>query len=238
MKRIISLILLMAAAAVYAQSFQITYNGEPVGEELDYIVEQGNEDNALVVTITNTTNETNSITLSKRVISEVSGSYNTFHLGECCDPSITVAPVPFILQPGESSDGTGFHFLYNPCGKEGTTTVEYTFSSGSSSTILRVNYIYSIDGISSAFIRVNSLTAYPNPATTSVTVSYDLSGFLPSNDVHLVITNLVGSKVAVHSLTGTSGKVVMDLNSLDAGIYFYSIEANGKAVSTRKLIVK
>ena len=238
MKKIISLILLMAVAAVYGQSFQISYNGEPVGEELNYIVEQGNEDNGLVVIITNTSNETESILLSKRVISEISGSYNTFHIGDCCDPSITVAPVPFILQPGESSDGNSFHLLYNPCGKEGTTTVEYTFSSGSSSTILRVNYIYSTSGIANPDIRVNSITAYPNPATTSVTVSYELSGSLPSNDVHLVITNLVGSKVAVHSLSGTSGKVVMDLNDLDAGIYFYSIEANGKAVSTRKLIVK
>ena len=238
MKKIISLILLMAVAAVYGQSFQISYNGEPVGEELNYIVEQGNEDNGLVVIITNTSNETESILLSKRVISEISGSYNTFHIGDCCDPSITVSPVPFILQPGESSDGSGFHLIYNPGGKEGTTTVEYTFSSGSTSTILRVNYIYSPAGIGNPDIRVNSITAYPNPATTSVTVSYELSGSLPSNDVHLVITNLVGSKVAVHSLSGTSGKVVMDLNDLDAGIYFYSIEANGKAVSTRKLIVK
>lgn len=143
-----------------------------------------------------------------------------------------------ILQPGENSDGSGFHFLYNPCGNEGTTSVDYTFISGDFSTTLTVNYTYTSTGINNSDLHVNSLTAYPNPATTSVTVAYDLSGFRANSDARLVITNLVGSKVAVRSLNGTSGKVSLDLSGLDAGIYFYSVEANGQSISTRKLIVK
>lgn len=237
MKKIITLILFMAVTAIYAQSFQITYNGEPVGESLDYVVRAANDDNELVVNITNTSDVVDSIYLSKRVISEVPGSYNTFCIGVCYDPSITTAPIPFILQPGETSDGPGFHFLYNPCGNEGTTSVDYTFTAGSFSTTIRVNYIYSTDGINSSDLRVNSLTAYPNPATTNVTVAYDLSGFRSGN-TRLVITNLVGSKMAVSPISGTSGKVSVDLSTLDSGIYFYSIEADGKIVSTKKLIVK
>ena len=68
-------------------------------------------------------------------------------------------------------------------------------------------------------------------------MAYDLSGFR-AGSARLVITNLVGSKVAVHSLNGTSGKVRMDISNLDSGIYFYSIEADGKIVSTKKLIVR
>ena len=238
MKKIIALILFTAVSAIYAQSFQITYNGEPVGEVLDFTVTAGDDDNELAITVTNTSDETDSIYLSKRVVSEVPGSYNTFCFGVCYDPSINVSPVPLILEPGESTDGNGFHFVYNPCENEGTTTVDYTFTSGSFSVSVRVNYIYSSTGIGNSDIRVNSLTAYPNPASTSVTVSYDLSGLRTSNDTRLVITNLVGSKVAVRSLNGVSGKISMDLSGLDAGIYFYSIEANGQAISTRKLIVK
>lgn len=238
MKKIIALILFSAFAAVYAQSFQITYNGEPVPSPLDFMATVGDDDNELVVTITNTSEEPDTIYLSKRVVTEVPGSYNTFCIGICYDASVTTAPVPLILQPGENSDGHGFHFLYNPGGNEGTTTVDYTFTSGSFSTLMTVNYTYTAVGISSSDLRVNSFTAYPNPATSSVTIAYDLSGLYSANDTRLVITNLVGSKVAVRSLNGTSGKVSMDISNLDAGIYFYSIEANGQAVSTRKLIVK
>ena len=84
---------------------------------------------------------------------------------------------------------------------------------------------------------MNSLTAYPNPATSSVTIAYDLSN-LSSADTRVVITNLVGSKVAVRPIAGTSGKVSMDISNLDSGIYFYSIESAGKVVSTKKLIVR
>ena len=239
MKKIAAFILLMAVVAVYAQSFQITYNGEVVTGAINFVAEQADDDNELIVTITNTSDQPDSIFLTRRVTSEVSGSYNIFCIGgQCYDASINASSSPMILQPGENSDGSGFHFLYNPCGNEGTTSVDYTFISGGFSTTLTVNYTYTSTGINNSDLHVNSLTAYPNPATTSVTVAYDLSGFRANSDARLVITNLVGSKVAVRSLNGTSGKVSLDLSGLDAGIYFYSVEANGQSISTRKLIVK
>lgn len=238
MKKIAAFILLMAVVAVYAQTFQITYNGEPVGDEFDYVVEQANDDNELIFVITNTSSEEISISLSRRIISEVPGSYNIFCFGGGCYDSQNHADNPMVLQPGQTSEGTDFHFVYNPCGNEGTTSVSYSFTSADYNVSLQVNYIYSTVGIGSSDLRVNNFTAYPNPATTSVTVAYDLSGIGTSSDVNLVITNLVGSKVAVRSLNGTSGKVGVDISTLDAGIYFYSIEANGQAISTRKLIVK
>lgn len=236
MKKIISLILFMAVVAVYAQSFEISYNGEPVGEEFNFYVENANDDNELIFIITNTSSEEISISLSRRVVSEVPGSYNIFCFGGGCYDSQDYANNPMVLQPGETSEGSDFHFVYNPGGNEGTTSVNYSFTSAGYSVSVLVNYIYSTVGISSSDLSVNSLAAYPNPASTSVTVSYDLSGL--NSDARLVITNLVGSKVAVRSLNGNSGKVNIDLSNLDAGIYFYSIEANGQAISTRKLIVK
>lgn len=238
MKKIAAFILLMAVVAVYAQTFQITYNGEPVGEEFNYVVEQANEDNELIFVITNTSSEEISISLSRRIVSEVPGSYNIFCFGGGCYDSQNYANNPMVLQPGETSEGSDFHFIYNPCGNEGTTSVNYSFVSGNYSVALLVNYIYSTVGIGNSDISVNSLAAYPNPATSTVTVSYDLSGLNAAGNANLVITNLVGSKVVVRSLNGTSGKVGVDVSNLDAGIYFYSIEANGQAISTRKLIVK
>lgn len=236
MKKIIALILFLAVTAVYAQSFQISHNGEQVGETLDFTATEANDDNELIIILTNTSTEVDNIYLTKYVLSEVPGSSNLFCIGDLCYESAS-STTPLVLQPGESSDGRSFHLLYNPGGTEGITTVKYVFTSGEFQDSVTVNYIYGTVGMEEADIRVNSLSAYPNPATASVNVAYDLSGFRTAN-TRLVITNLVGSKVVTRSISGTSGKVNVDISNLDAGIYFYSIEADGKIVSTKKLIVK
>ena len=236
MKKIIALISFLAVTAAYAQSFQITFNGEQVGETVDFTAWEGNDDNELVLIITNDSQEVDSIFLSKQVIEEVPGSTNLFCIGGLCTEQNT-STSPMVLQPGESSNRGMFHLLYNPGGNEGTTSVNYTFSAGNFTKSLIVNYIYETVGITETEVLVNSLNAYPNPATSNVTVSYDMSGYHAGN-ARVVITNLVGSKVVTRSISGTSGKVSVDISNLDAGIYFYSIEADGKIVSTKKLIVK
>lgn len=237
MKKIVTLILFLAVTAVYAQSFQISYDGAQVAGTIDFIAEEADDDNELVLTITNTSTEEENIYLTKYVLAEVPGSYNLFCIGDACYEAST-SSTPLVLQPGESSDGRFFHMLYNPGGTEGTTTVKYVFTSGDYQDSVTVNYIYGNVGVEEAAVSVNSLTAYPNPATSSVTIAYDLSNMRNSADTRVVITNLVGSKVAVRPIAGTSGKVSMDISNLDSGIYFYSIESAGKVVSTKKLIVR
>ena len=84
MKKIIAFISFFVAFAAYSQTFQITYNGEPVGETLDFIATQGNSDNELVLIIQNNSEEVDSIYLSKHVIEEVPGSVNLFCIGDGC----------------------------------------------------------------------------------------------------------------------------------------------------------
>lgn len=236
MKKIIALILFLAVTAAYAQTFQISYNGEQVGETLDFIATEGGDDNELVIVLTNNSEDVDNIYLTKHIIAEVPGSVNLFCIGGVCYDSQS-SSTPLVLQPGESSNSQQFHLLYNPGETEGTTTVKYIFYTSRYSDSVTVNYTYGNVGVEEAELLVNSLTAYPNPATSNVTVAYDLSGFR-ANSARVVITNLVGSKVAARPINGTSGKVSIDLSNLDAGIYFYSIEADGKIVSTKKLIVK
>lgn len=237
MKKLATFILLLAVVTLSAQSFQISFGGSQLVGTLDYNIEEPNDDTELVLILTNNSQEVDSIYLTKYVLSEVPGSYNLFCIGSECYESAS-STTPLILQPGESSDGHSFHLLYNPSGTEGTTTVKYVFTSGEYCDSVTVNYIYAATGIADANYCVNSMIAYPNPATSNVTVAYDLSGISSVGSGRLVITNLVGSKVLSRPLSGTSGKVNVDLSNLDSGIYFYSIEVGGKLLATRKLIVK
>lgn len=76
-----------------------------------------------------------------------------------------------------------------------------------------------------------AIAAYPNPASDEVTFS---------------LGNVkAGSKLVLRDMSGRTVKMVdaqaevrMDVDGLNAGVYFYTLEENGKAVVTRKLVVR
>lgn len=78
-----------------------------------------------------------------------------------------------------------------------------------------------------------AISAYPNPTM---------------GEVHFMLANVkAGSKVVLRDMNGRVVESVavkgetelsMNLEALNAGVYFYSVEENGKAVVTRKLVVR
>lgn len=77
---------------------------------------------------------------------------------------------------------------------------------------------------------------YPNPATTSTTITYGLS---VASQVDITVTDITGKTVAtVFSGEQSQGlqEVEFDVSSLKPGIYFYTVKA-GNAVETKKMIV-
>ena len=82
----------------------------------------------------------------------------------------------------------------------------------------------------------SKLRAYPNPASDNVTIEYAYAG--NSNAVNLVIKNLVGATLYTKKLDVNGNKVKVDVSEYSSGIYFYSIEADGRPLVTKKLLVK
>lgn len=241
MKKVaLSLLLSVFSVTAFSQSIQLFYNNEEVTDTLNISVNRLNDENTIWLSVkNNTAQDSLYITVHKEVISELSGSYNTFCLGNCFDPSITTSPTTLDLAAGESSTNEQFHLVYFPAGQEGITTVKYTFYDQRINEPGRevvVNFITGGVGIDDQSITAKVFNAYPNPATSNVVIQYDLAG--RSADARIVITSLVGNKVYTQSLNSNSGKANIDISNLVAGIYFYSIEANGQVISTKKLIVK
>jgi hypothetical protein len=80
--------------------------------------------------------------------------------------------------------------------------------------------------------------SYPNPFTTSTTISY---GLPDDTEVTLEVFNILGQKVA----TLVDGKqsagrheVVLDASNLSSGTYLYRVEAGGVTKSGRMTVVK
>lgn len=209
-----------------------------MGDTLNVSVPASDAENEITIQILNDSPDTVRIMLRKEIITDLGGdSYNTFCIGTCVDPSTMQSSVPLVLAPGDTSNNNQFHLLYNPAGLTGVCTVKYTFTARSEYVIV-VNYISGEVSVADAPATLGSFSAYPNPATSSVTFQYTLANRSASDAANIVITNLIGNKVRVIPVAGNSGKKTVDLSNMVAGIYFYSMEINGKPVSTKKLIVK
>lgn len=238
MKKLAVFALFLFCVSAYSQGLKFLYHGQELGDTLNVSVPASDAENEITIQILNDSPDTVRIMLRKEVLTDLGGdSYNTFCIGTCVDPSTMQSFVPLVLAPGDTSTSDQFHLLYNPAGLTGVCTVKYTFTARSEYVIV-VNYISGEVSVADAPATLGSFSAYPNPATSSVTFQYTLANRSASDAANIVITNLVGNRVRVIPVSGNSGKKTIDLSNMVAGIYFYSMEINGKPASTKKLIVK
>jgi hypothetical protein len=77
---------------------------------------------------------------------------------------------------------------------------------------------------------------YPNPATDFAYVNYSIQ----SDDVvaRIIIHNILGNPMDAYDLPPSENKVKIRVESLNAGIYFYTLYLDNEGVMTRKLIVR
>ena len=244
MKKLTIFLLFVASIfAAFSQDYvKFFYNGEEVHDTVVVYPERMYDENEFTIGIQNIWTDSLFLTVTKEVLASVGESMNTFCLGSCYDPSVMVSPRTLDLAPNEISNSGQFHLVYYPMGAEGVSIVKYTISDSRINTPSIGEFVVKFDtrseGIHDASLQVNKFSAYPNPASSQVTIQYDLSN-RSSNDVtKIVITNLVGKKVRVIPVSNTAGKKNIDVSNLVAGIYFYSLEINGQATATKKLIVK
>jgi len=81
-----------------------------------------------------------------------------------------------------------------------------------------------------------SLTAYPNPAISVLTIEYVIDGeFVKAN---IDVFDVLGQKVAFKELNSKRGAVVLSLKQLNSGVYFYSIQVDGLTIRTESVILK
>ena len=78
---------------------------------------------------------------------------------------------------------------------------------------------------------LNYVSAYPNPATSSVT----FAGINGATEIQIV--NLVGNVVATQSLNGSTDEVSLNIAGLTAGLYVAKI-TNGSGVFTKTFVKK
>jgi hypothetical protein len=85
-------------------------------------------------------------------------------------------------------------------------------------------------GSPSAWIKQNT----PNPVRSSTSIQY----FIPENirAARILVTNAKGQQLKVYNVSG-SGTVNFSAGTLPSGTYTYSLVADGKIISTKKLVI-
>ncbi|MFT5617499.1 MAG: hypothetical protein ACI85I_000722 [Arenicella sp.] len=78
--------------------------------------------------------------------------------------------------------------------------------------------------------------AYPNPASSYVTFSYNLTD--SNKTAELEVFNVIGEVVSKVILDNQSTRKELSVSNLKKGIYFYRLAIDGHKSSIKKLIIR
>lgn len=177
--------------------------------------------------------------MAKRTVNyDYSGSYNYFCWTACYAPSVSVSPTPDTLYAGQPY--TKFHGYFNPGNQSGTASITYTFYDQNNigdSAWVTVVYHSDVAGIGASSVTgENKLAAAaPNPANSFSSINYSLKSNVKSGKI--VLYNMLGELIREINLEEKQGTVKLSVSEFTAGVYFYSLVADNKVVTTKKLVV-
>lgn len=242
MKRLFTLILILASMAASAQQLHLYYQGEAIGNGDTILYAYTSDDFGRdilrpVITYANESSDPYSGHV-QAISQDIAAGHSLLFcvFGTCVSDLAT--PIAISLAANESvdiSDERVLHFTFTP-NALGVTTVGFAFTNDNNPSDQQVFYVqYSNStGIDDA-ANFESMRAYPNPATSGVNVEFDASLAKGNN---LVIKNLTGATIYSQPLSD-NGKMYVDLTSFRNGVYFYGVEdKSGRMLLTKKLVVK
>jgi len=89
-------------------------------------------------------------------------------------------------------------------------------------------------GVNDVITNIARTAAYPNPASNQINVSFDL---FERADVTVSLTNMMGQAVAAQSFKNTDkANVVFNTANLPAGVYTYTVDADGNRKTGRVVV--
>ncbi len=245
MKKFFTFIFVLAVATVsaFAQSLTLTYEGNPVssGETIEVVVPELNVSVDYYLDVNNVSDNDVTVRVYKDDLDMAEGaSASLCFAGSCYPPTTTQSST--IVIPAHStlshvSDDNAFHMQYKAT-LAGTSFVQFTFvneDNADDNAVVVFKLVYDPTSIVSNAV-ATKMRAYPNPASENVTIEYAYAG--QSSNVKLVIKNLVGNTLYTKVLDANGNRVKVDVSEYSSGIYFYSIEADGRPLVTKKLLVK
>jgi hypothetical protein len=140
---------------------------------------------------------------------------------------------PLTILAGDSSV---FQPKVYPNGVDGCSIYTYIINTGTFGTFNdSLQVTYTIGGID-CFLGTDEIetslvySVYPNPVNDILNIS------IAENNTSISIFDIVGKNVSDMELV--NGTNTLNIESLNPGVYFYSIKRNGTVIETKKLVIK
>ena len=241
-KLLLSLITILTASLASAQSFQFQdLVGNNVSGTTVHVWDDSTNLMDVHLNVLNTNTSTpHKMAYAKRRVNyqNVSNSFNYFCWTICYGPMVDTSLTADTLYANQLY--TKFHGYLNPNSSSGEASITYTVydaSNVSDSTWVTIVYHADVTGINDvAPTGENKLSvAAPNPANAFTNINYSLKSNVQSGKI--VVYNMLGELVKELKLDDKQGTVKLNLSNMNTGVYFYSLVADDKVISTRKLVV-
>ena len=194
-----------------------------------------------LLTIKNVSGDPKTLTVKRTKVVEVAGAEDYMCWGKSlspgegqCYPASQVSP----HNPWETPDAytfdsgeEGILWVYHtPLGNYGQAHYKYeVLRSGVTLATVDVMFNYFL---STPEQKPASFSVYPNPASNVLTVSAENINDKASD---ITILDISGKTVLYNAVV--NGKTQLNIENLNAGIYFYTIRSNKDIIETKKLVI-
>ena len=139
--------------------------------------------------------------------------------------------------PNGSGTSYGLRTEFDANTTVGNSLVRYTvYDSTNVSDSFNITIAYNVADINSIRKITSNASvsnAAPNPASNVINFNYDLG----NTEATVKIYNALGTLVKTTQLNAATKTTQIDVSSLEEGFYIYSVIANGKAISTKRLVI-
>ncbi len=235
-------VLLCSALSVDAQSYTLSMDGEVLGDTVTVVpdVVPASEIVFEAIVNNNTDNGSNIQVLRNEVLM-LEGTSSYFKWGPSYfNDTTNLSPNYEFVPAGGSSTLGKFSGNYRIQSAVGISIIEYTFFNKDNPDE-NVKIIVKYDSSPAAIdenilknIRISEI--YPNPASNSVAIDYDMP--VEVDYANVKIFNLLGVVVKEQQVDIRNNQMKMNVMDINSGIYFYTLFINGEVYITKKLVVR
>ncbi|MHC1706196.1 MAG: T9SS type A sorting domain-containing protein [Bacteroidales bacterium] len=224
-----------------SQSLSLSNSEGPISNnQVIWVAGDMNMPLAAFIYVTNNTSNDIEVLVKKEELYLVPGSINYFCWALCYPPNVYVTPDPLVIA-ANSTNSTNFSGDYDAGGNIGISKIRYTFFKNHfplDTVSVEVWFNAGIVGLGEDLLPgVSFSSAFPNPASDVVKFSYSIPS-VTDYSASVRIINMLGENVSETLIADNQGVLNIPVGNLIPGVYFYSFILNGKAIVTRKLVVK
>lgn len=226
---------LVFGVAVFAQTnIVLSKNGIPYANGDVITISDVQTTMTLHLDVQNTSGSSMDVKCRIKAIQQASGSELGVCWGVCQSPAPPVNGPVTIAAGATSSE---FESDYKHQGNAGLTSIRYTFfnSANANDSACVICNFEGYLGLGETMPSFSFSDAYPNPANNAVVFTYQLGNITTAK---VVIRDLLGKEVTTANIDQQEGKLRITTDQMINGIYFYSVVADDKIITTKKLVIK